>query len=397
LADLRRHLAQYHALVGTLRDRIETLAADASSAALDELGRLLEDGLAAVLGSEEKADALAVMDDMLRVMAARVTLRPSGREFLVEGNDTVLKGALRAGLAPAYGCGNGNCGLCKARVVAGEVRQSQHYDYPLSAAEKAQGYVLLCSHTPVSDLVVEVIEADAPADIPEQQIAAKVRDIVPLDADTLLLHIQTPRTHRLRFLSGQGVTLGVAGGTADFGGDYPIASCPCDDRNLLFHIARDDADEFAQRLFAGACRTGDPINVRGPWGNAVLKKDSMRPILFVCCDTGFAPTRSLVEHALSLDAADGMALCWVATRPGGHYAANECRAWADALDDFRYLPCAAADVPGAAAAVLEAVAVLPDLAAREVYVAGPAAFVQAAVAALQRAGVPADRLASGSF
>lgn len=388
LADLRRHVARYHALVLRLRERLDAAPPPAAA----ELRRLLDEGLGEVLGSAPAHDVLEVMDAMLRIMSARVTLRPSGREFLVEGNDTVLKAALKAGLAPSYGCGNGNCGLCKARVVSGEVRQVQPYDYPLSAAEKAQNYTLLCSHTAVTDVVIEALEAMSPADIPDQQLVARVRRVAPLDGETLLLHLQTPRSQRLRFFAGQAVALGVAGGTADFGGDYPVASCPCDDRNLLFHIAESADDEFAQRLFAGAMKEGDPINVRGPFGNFVLGRDSSRPILFACCDLGFAPVASLVDHALSVDAAESIALIWVATRPGGHYAANQCRAWAEALDDFRYLPRTAADAVAAAAAAVEAATRVPELAGHDVYVAGVPEFVAAAVAGLLAAGVPAAQI-----
>ncbi|MBL8486629.1 MAG: hypothetical protein JNK22_06055, partial [Rhodocyclaceae bacterium] len=78
LADLRRHLARYHALVTALQARIGELAGPAPSPALQELGGLLEQGLSEVLGSEERPDALVAMDAMLRVMAAQVSVRPSG-------------------------------------------------------------------------------------------------------------------------------------------------------------------------------------------------------------------------------------------------------------------------------------------------------------------------------
>ena len=336
-------------------------------------------------------------------MSVRVTVRPSGREFQVEGKESLLQAALRAGLLPAYGCGSGICGECKVRIVSGEVRQTQHIDYSLSEAEKAQNYMLMCSHTAATDLVIDVLEADSPADIPEQQLVAKVRSVVPLDAQTMLLHLRTQRSESLRFFAGQSATLGIAGSTTDCGGEYPIASCPCDAHNLLFHIPRDTGegdDKFSQRLFAGAIRPGDPVNVRGPAGTFVLKKDSARSILFACCDTGFAPINSLIEHALSVDAAGSIALCWAVTRPDGHYAANLCRAWTDALDDFHYLPCVATAASGAAAgaraatALLEAVASLPDLTARDVYVAGPETFVGAVMAALQQTGIPAAQLAA---
>lgn len=394
LSDLRRHLARYHHFVEGFRERIDALSLASPSAELRELGCYVDEGLGAVLGSEEHADALEVMDDMLHVMTAHIKVKPSGREFFVEGSETILKAALRAGLAPSYGCGNGNCGLCKARVIEGQVRQTFHYDYPLSAAEKAQNYTLLCSHTAASDLVIEMIEADSPADIPRQEIVAKVKFATPLDAETMLLHVQTPRANRMRFFAGQSVTLGVAGGTADFSGEYPLASCPCDDRNLLFHIARDEEDEFSVRLFAGALHPGDPISVRGPWGNFVLKKDSPRPILFACCDNGFAPVASLIEHAIAVDVAERMTLAWATTRPDGHYAAKQCHAWEGSLDNFRFLPVVADGRSGAGAALLDAVAAIPDLSGHDAYVAGPADFVDAVRAGLMAASVPADRIVS---
>jgi CDP-4-dehydro-6-deoxyglucose reductase len=399
LDSLRRHLARYHDLVVALREKIDgrARAAPAGLAApLRELGGMLDDGLAAVLGSQETLDTVAVMDDMLRVMTAQVTLRPSGHEFFVEGSETILEAALHAGLAPAYGCGNGNCGLCKARVVAGETRQIRNTDYPLSEAERAQNYRLLCAHTAVSDLVIEMVEAQSPADIPEQQIVARVRSAAALDAETMLLHLQTPRSNRLRFLAGQNITLGYAGGGIDFRGDYPVASCPCDDRNLLFHITRADAesgDGFAARLFAGAVHPGDPVNVWGPFGDFVLRPERGLPLAFLCCDAGFAPVRSLVEHALSLDGFPEIAVYWAATRPGGQYLANQCRAWAEALDHFSYRALDATDGADAgrqaAAALMAAGQATADAG---IYIAGGHAFAEAAQRMLLAAGVPSDRV-----
>ena len=62
-------------------------------------------------------------------MPNKVLLYPSYHTFLVNGADTVLEAGLRAGLAMNYGCSSGNCGLCKARVVAGQVEKIHHQDY----------------------------------------------------------------------------------------------------------------------------------------------------------------------------------------------------------------------------------------------------------------------------
>ena len=131
--------------------------------------------------------------------------------------------------------------MCKVRVTAGQVVRTMATDYPLSENEKTQGYVLACAHTAASsELTLETLEARGPADIPQQQIVTTVRAVRALAPDTMLLHLQTPRSHRLRFLAGQSVTLGLAEGDG-LRRSYPIASCPCDDRNLHFFIARDDS------------------------------------------------------------------------------------------------------------------------------------------------------------
>ena len=390
LADARRHLSRYHALVVALQERLEALAATAPSPALDELRARMERGLADVLATES-ADPLTVMDDVLKVMSAQVTVRPSGRVFFVEGRDSLLQAGLKAGLKLNYGCGNGTCGLCKARVVEGAVAKTMPFDYPLSEAERLQGHTLLCAHSAASgEIVIETLEARGPGEIPEQEIMVRVRAVQPLGRDTLLLHLQTPRTSRLRFLAGQSVTLYGGSEGADAHATYPVASCPCDDRNLHFHVGRDDADAFAALLHGGAIRPGDAVRLWGPVGDFVLA-ESERPLAFVACDTGFAPVKSLIEHAIATDVTESISLDWLALRADGHYLANQCRAWAAALDGFRYAPHTAADAAAGARAVVAALAGALPLAQHDVYVAGPAAFVEAAGAALAAAGAAADR------
>ena len=391
LADARRHLSRYHELVVAMRQRIDDVADSTPGAALRELRVFLENGLADVLATES-ADPIAIMDDMLKIVSAHVAVKPSGHDFFVEGRDTLLQAGLKAGLKFNYGCGNGTCGLCKARVVSGEVTKVAPHDYPLSEAERLQGHVLLCVHSAASsEIVLETLEAHGPRDIPDQQISVRLRSVLPMAPDTLHLHLQTPRTTRLRFLAGQSVTLSASAGGREAQATYAIASCPCDERNLHFHIRRSTSDAFAALLFDGALAAGGTINLAGPVGDFILW-ESERPLAFRACDTGFAPIKSLIEHAMAVDAAESLALGWLATRPDGHYLANQCRAWAEAFDQFRYV-AQTADEPSAGGARLvgEMAAALP-LAACDVYVAGPAAFVAAAEAALQNAGVPVGQI-----
>jgi CDP-4-dehydro-6-deoxyglucose reductase len=358
------------------------------AAAAQGLGAFLDRELEAVLGQSDTPNPIAVMDDMLRVMSAHVVLHPSRHEFFVDGADTILDAALRSGLALNYGCSNGNCGLCKARVVSGQVQKNRHHDYILSEAEKQQGYTLMCSNTAVGDLVIEALESAEPADIPAQQIVAKVKAVQALGDDLTLLHLQTPRTNRLRFLAGQNLTLTAGGASAQL----PIASCPCDDRNLQFHVVRNAEDGFAQMVF-GSLKTGDAVTLFGPWGDFVLRADSPRSIVFVASDTGFAPIKSLLEHAMALELSERLYLYWLATRPAGHYLANLCRSWADALDNFTYMPIAA-EHGDARELVRRIGADHADLNALDIYLAGPEAFVGTATMTLREQGFPETQLSA---
>jgi len=374
LADVRTHLQRYHSLVVRMQERLRGMQQT-------ELEDWLNGQLEQVLDTEPP-NPLAVMDDYMRVVSAHVVLRPSGHEFFVEGADTILEAGLRAGLALNYGCSNGNCGLCKARIVSGQTQKVRHHDYVLSEAEKNMGYVLLCSHTPVTDIVVEALEASGPADIPLQEINARVKEVQPLGDKVMRLHLQTPRTNRLRFLAGQSVALGIDEAQAEHG----VASCPCDNRNLEFFIRNVAGDEFAARVFGGLKR-GETVTVQGPVGNFVMHDESPRPLLFLACDDGFAPIKSLIEHAMALDTGAPMHLYWIASEPGGHYLQNLCRSWADALDNFDYTPLVAEDGFGS---VVQALAEdFPDAAGGlDVYIAGPEAFVAEARGWLSQRGLP---------
>lgn len=393
LADVRRHLQHYHALVVELQKEIRQQR-DLHPGAANwlELEQQITQGLAKALATES-VGMLEVMDDMLKIMAAQVTVRPSGHEFPVEGHANLLQAGLHSGLKLNYGCGNGSCGMCKVRVISGKVAPTLHSDYILSEAEKAQGYALMCCNTAASStLTLELLEASGPQDIAQQLIVTTVRAITTLAADTLLLHLQTPRTHRLRFLAGQSVQLGLSlPGLQDMAAIYPVASCPCDDRNLLFFVTRDPGDAVANQLFSGQVKPGTNLTVTGPYGEFVLA-EGHRPLVFAACDDGFGPIKSLIEYALSLDASPSLSLFWLATRSDGHFYSNQCRAWSDALDQFEFELVTHPDAALGAWQIAQAMrADLFDIDC-DFYLAGPIDFIKTLHDELRTSGVSESQI-----
>jgi CDP-4-dehydro-6-deoxyglucose reductase, E3 len=388
LAVSRLEISNVMNIIDKLKERLHRLA-DAqpqTQQAIADLLHWLHDELEPPLPPPQEASMpLLTADTLLSIMTAQVQLLPSGHEFLIEGNNSILEAALSAGLALNYGCSNGNCGKCKARVRSGQVRKIHPHDYILSEADKLQGSILTCSYTAVTDLVLEADEAGDVKDIPAQTITAWVRKVESVNDDIHILHIKTPRTQRLRFLAGQKLTLSIA----DLGEQtVHIASCPCDDMHLQFHILRDDDDPFTQHLFAGL-KPNDAITLQGPQGQFVLREDSPNPIIFVAFGAGFAPIKGLIEHAITLDVAQSLHLYWVVSSKDKIYLENQCRAWSDALETFAYTPIIShGDSTKAALDLLQEIhRDYPDLIRLHYYIAGDERVISSARETLQNNGV----------
>jgi len=384
-------LLHYSNVLSWLDEKIDEIEEDQSAEtrhALHTVRAFLVRHLAEMPPDAEKAQAIIAQERILKIMSAHVTIQPSGHEFFVESNDTILEAALRAGVSLNYGCSNGNCGDCRARLVSGEVKKVHAHDYVLKQAEKDAGVILLCANAPVNDVVIEANVAVA-RDIPVQQLSAKVKSVEVFNPRMAALHLLAPRSQRLRFLGGQSVRLSVNG----VSGRYAIASCPCEDRHIEVQVARKVEDAFSEIMF-GSLRANDSVDVEGPFGEFVLDEETPRPLIFLAFGSGFAPIKSLIQHAMSLELAESMDLHWLADE-AGHYQDNLCRAWADALDNFAYVPHAqTADVEAVIARIVND---YPDLHRFDVYAAGTAAQLQMAKSGFLKQGLPEQRWFAGAY
>lgn len=343
-------------------------------------------------------------------MSAKITIQPSGHQFVAEAGETILESALRAGLNMNYHCSNGSCGECKGRLLSGELAEVLHHDYVLSAQDKRDGKVLLCRARAATDLDIEAGEAHGVDDIPVQTLETQVAKLERPMEDVMVLHLRTPRSSTLRFLAGQHVTL-------HFDGMPPrnksIASCPCNGMVLQFHVRRVAGDALSEYIFS-QLKTRQKVRVEGPYGDFVLDEESERPLIFLAYETGFAPIKSLIEHAMALEQGQPMRLYWIARSEADHYLANYCRSWQDALDDFEFhslvgvphspevdaalqelgmdIDALPAVKRGMLQAAAQLVAEIPDLSAYDVYVNGPEAMLEPTRSLLRHHGLPETRM-----
>ena len=343
-------------------------------------------------------------------MTSKVIIQSTQQEFSVESGETLLEAALRAGLPLNYHCASGTCGYCLAQIIRGQPNKSQPHDYAIRDMDRQRGVVLLCRTTTDADLVIETEQTINPACIPVQTIATTVDKIEYAAKDVMVLHLRTPRSQTLQFLAGQHVTLTIDGiGPRN----KSIASCPCNGMNIQFHIRHVAGDEFAEYVFA-RLQLKQRVLISGPHGHFTLDAKSQRSALFLAYETGFATTKSLIEHAISLEMLQPMHLYWAARHHGEHYLENQCRAWQDALDNFRYTEIANEqslhidrhresglyDGDGARQAsqdylintASQVVRDYPDLSGHDVYISGPVHAMTRARTLLLQHHLPEDRL-----
>ncbi len=84
-----------------------------------------------------------------------VTLANRGAQrFEVDGEQVLLEALEQQGVSLPYGCRYGGCISCAAKLLVGEVDQSD--GVALNRRQLADGYVLLCVARPRSDCTFEV-------------------------------------------------------------------------------------------------------------------------------------------------------------------------------------------------------------------------------------------------
>ena len=103
--------------------------------------------------SAAQAAAARALEEKAAGLQMRVTL--GGRRVTVAFDPekhSILDNVRAAGLPAPFACKGGVCATCRAKVIEGEV--SMKANFALSAEELAEGYVLTCQATPLTDGVV---------------------------------------------------------------------------------------------------------------------------------------------------------------------------------------------------------------------------------------------------
>lgn len=332
-------------------------------------------------------------------MSYRILIRPSGHEFTAEDDESVLDAALRNGHTLPYGCRNGTCAACIGKVVAGEIAYPGERPPAISEAEAATGQALLCQARARGDCEIEVTEIDQPKDIVVRSLPVRVVRIDQAAHDVSVLRLKLPAAERLQFMAGQYIDLLMRDGRRR---SFSLANPPHDDEQLELHVRRVSGGRFSDRLLSDM-REKALLRFEGPLGTFFLREDADKPIVLMAGGTGFAPIKSIVEHALAAGIERPMHLFWGARAQRDLYMDELARGWAGSHDHIDYTPVLSDPDDedgweGERGFVHEAVLrAHPDLSGHQVYMSGPPPMIEAGRNAFRAAGLPRDEIFFDSF
>ena len=313
-------------------------------------------------------------------MTFDITIKPSDHRFECAGDETILAAALRANLLLPYGCRDGACGSCKSKIVEGDVNYGAHQPATLTDIEKKQGYVLPCVARPLSAVTLECREVRRAGDIQIRKLPCRVEKIEIAAPDVAIVSLKLPANERLQFLAGQYIDILLKDGGRR---SFSLATPPHDDSFLQLHIRHMAAGAFTEHLFQDL-PVKEILRIEGPHGAFYLRETSDKPMIFVAGGTGFAPIKSVIEHAFHQGVGREMVLYWGVRSLRDLYLPALAGSWQQAHPNFTFIPVLSDPLPednwpGRAGLVHQAVLDdFPDLSAWQVYACGAPAMITAA-------------------
>ena len=333
-------------------------------------------------------------------MPFQVTIQPSGHQFNVEDDETILEAALREGYALPYGCRNGACGACKGKLLSGQIDYGVHSPNALKDEEKSQGRALFCRAKPLSDLVIEAKEIGAAKDIVIKTLPCRVEKLEKRADDVMLVKIKLPANERLQYLAGQYIDFQLKGGKAR---SYSLANPPHDDALLELHIRHVPGGLFTDQVFS-TLKERDILRLKGPLGSFFIREDSDKPMIFIAGGTGFAPIKGMLEHAFAEHTDRELVLYWGVRSLKDLYMAELPLQWQAEHPNFSFIPVLSNPQPadhwqGRTGFVHEAVlADFADLSGYQVYACGAPVMVDSARDSFVKSRkLPEDEFFADSF
>ncbi len=325
-------------------------------------------------------------------MPYTITLLPFEKQFTCGDDETILQAAIRQGYNLRYGCKHSGCGMCKALIVEGEVDQEGASSFALMDFERQQGFALLCSAYPASDVSIELWdydEAELSSGIEIQQYKTEVEQITQLTHDIRGIQVRLIEPTTMTFKAGQYIDLLVPG-TQEWR-SYSMANPP----------SRSGEVEIMVKLMPGGLfssyvdqhlQEGERLTIQGPYGNFYLR-DTNRKALFIAGGSGMAPILSLLRDMAEKQTARPITYFYGARTRRDLFLLDALYEFEHRLPNFRFIP--ALSEPASGDAWDQETGLITDVVKRlvpngtnmEAYMCGPSVMIDAALVTLSRLGL----------
>ena len=329
-----------------------------------------------------------------------ITVQPSGIQFQAQAGESLLAAGIRQGIGLPYGCKDGACGSCKCKLVSGQVQQSNFQRKALSEEEEAQGFVLTCSASAMSDITLESRQVTPAGALPVKKMPTRVSSLVRKTDDVVVMQLQLPANDTFVYRAGQYVEFILRDGARR---SYSMANAPSHGPGVELHVRHMPGGRFTDLVF-GSMKEKDILRIEGPMGSFFLREESEKPMVFLASGTGFAPLKALLEHMQHCGITRPVTLYWGGRRPADLYMDDWVQAQCAAMPHMHYVPVVSDALPEDAwqgrtgfvhRAVLED---FPDLSGHQVYACGAPVVVDSARRDFcAQAGLPADEFFADAF
>ena len=329
----------------------------------------------------------------------QITTAPSMRKIMAKPGETVLEAALRQDVRLPYTCRDGACGNCKGTILHGTVDYGVYQEGTLSEQDKQAGKALFCCAMPLSDLEIEYYEDEVLKQVPVKLMKGRVHKMVRVAPDVMMLYLKLPQGSKLQFYAGQYLDILLEDGARR---SFSFANAPHDYEFIQLHIRLVPGGRFTTHVFT-QMKEGDELSFEGPLGSFYLREESDKPMIFVVGATGFAPVKSMLEHAFFTGSKRRMLLYWGVRMRKDLYMADLPERWQREHDNFTFVPVLSDAGPddnwqGRTGLVHEAILQdHPDLSGFQVYACGSLVMVQAARPSFIAQGLPEDACFSDAF
>lgn len=209
--------------------------------------------------------------------------------------DTLLRAALRAGLAFPYECSVGGCGACRFELLEGVVQTLWEGAPGLSERDRKRGKRLACQSRVQGDARIRVRlggDAEPPA-APPQRVSATLTERRAISDDMVELRLTLPRSPGFR--AGQYALLYPPG--AEGARAYSMSNLDDGSGEWRFIVRRTPGGR-GSAVMCAELPVGATVDIDGPYGHAWLRP-SPRDVVCVAGGSGLGPMLSIARGVLA--------------------------------------------------------------------------------------------------